>query len=115
MTKVYIYVHILSIYSMAYFVKQNRRQQAAGDKRIEENYRGSVSGKWRSSSFLEEMNATGMEYVRGIQAVKVFGVTAKFPLTFKRAAEKYRALLHASDLPTAKPAVDGGPGAVGFQ
>ncbi|MFC4601894.1 ABC transporter ATP-binding protein [Cohnella hongkongensis] len=39
---------------------------------------------------VEEMNATGVEYVRGMPAVKVFGITADSFLTFKQAVTKYR-------------------------
>lgn len=36
------------------------------------------------------MNATGVEYVRGMPAVKVFGITADSFLTFKQAVTRYR-------------------------
>jgi ATP-binding cassette subfamily B protein len=39
---------------------------------------------------LEEMSATGVEYVRGIPAVKVFGMTVKSFLKFDRAIESYK-------------------------
>ncbi|MFB9275507.1 ABC transporter ATP-binding protein [Cohnella cellulosilytica] len=39
---------------------------------------------------VEEMNATGVEYVRGMPAVKVFGITADSFLTFKQAVTRYR-------------------------
>ncbi|GBF74950.1 ABC transporter ATP-binding protein [Paenibacillus sp. 598K] len=39
---------------------------------------------------LEDMNATGVEYVRGMQAVKLFGLTADSFLTFKHAVTQYR-------------------------
>lgn len=39
---------------------------------------------------VEEMNATGVEYVRGMPAVKVFGITADSFLTFKQAVSRYR-------------------------
>ncbi|MEK4527074.1 ABC transporter ATP-binding protein [Paenibacillus sp. BGI2013] len=39
---------------------------------------------------IEEMNATGVEYVRGMPAVKVFGITADSFLTFKQAVTRYR-------------------------
>lgn len=39
---------------------------------------------------MEEMNATGVEYVRGMPAVKVFGITAHSFLTFKHAVNSYR-------------------------
>lgn len=39
---------------------------------------------------VEEMNATGVEYVRGMPAVKVFGITADSFLTFKQAVDRYR-------------------------
>ncbi|SDG11121.1 ATP-binding cassette, subfamily B [Fontibacillus panacisegetis] len=39
---------------------------------------------------VEEMNATGIEYVRGMPAVKVFGITAESFLTFKQAVTRYR-------------------------
>lgn len=38
----------------------------------------------------EEMNATGVEYVRGMPAVKIFGITADNFLTFKQAVVQYR-------------------------
>ncbi|WP_372638011.1 ABC transporter ATP-binding protein [Cohnella sp.] len=40
----------------------------------------------------EEMNATGIEYVRGMPAVKVFGVKADDFLTFRSAVNRYRDL-----------------------
>ena len=39
---------------------------------------------------VEEMNATGVEFIRGMPAVKVFGITADAFLTFKKAVDKYR-------------------------
>ncbi|WP_342480710.1 ABC transporter ATP-binding protein [Paenibacillus sp. FSL L8-0340] len=39
---------------------------------------------------VEEMNATGVEYVRGMPAVKVFGITADSFLTFRDAVTRYR-------------------------
>lgn len=39
---------------------------------------------------VEEMNATGVEYVRGMPAIKVFGITADSFLTFKQAVTRYR-------------------------
>lgn len=39
---------------------------------------------------VEEMNATGVEYVRGMPAVKIFGITAESFLTFKKAVTRYR-------------------------
>ncbi|MCR8846414.1 ABC transporter ATP-binding protein/permease [Paenibacillus sp. SC116] len=39
---------------------------------------------------MEEMNATGVEYVRGMPAIKVFGIKAARFLTFKQAVTKYR-------------------------
>ncbi|UHA72704.1 ABC transporter ATP-binding protein [Paenibacillus sp. 481] len=39
---------------------------------------------------IEEMNATGVEYVRGMPAVKVFGIPADSFLTFKTAVTRYR-------------------------
>lgn len=39
---------------------------------------------------VEEMNATGVEYVRGMPAVKVFGITADSFLTFRQAVTNYR-------------------------
>lgn len=39
---------------------------------------------------VEEMNATGVEYVRGMPAVKVFGIKADSFLTFKQAVANYR-------------------------
>jgi len=40
----------------------------------------------------EEMNATGVEYVRGVPAVKIFGMAADTLLTFKQAVAQYRSL-----------------------
>ncbi|KQN99951.1 ABC transporter ATP-binding protein [Paenibacillus sp. Leaf72] len=54
---------------------------------------GSEAGKEAYREFqyaIEEMNATGIEYVRGMPAVKVFGITANSFLTFKQAFMKYR-------------------------
>ncbi|ANY69307.1 ABC transporter ATP-binding protein [Paenibacillus sp. BIHB 4019] len=54
---------------------------------------GSEAGKEAYREFqyaIEEMNATGIEYVRGMPAVKVFGITADSFLTFKQAVMKYR-------------------------
>ncbi len=54
---------------------------------------GNEAGKnaYRDFQFaVEEMNATGVEYIRGIPAVKVFGVSAASFLTFKQAVTKYR-------------------------
>ncbi|NRQ55341.1 ABC transporter ATP-binding protein [Brevibacillus sp. HD1.4A] len=39
---------------------------------------------------VEEMNATGVEYVRGMPAVKIFGIKADEFLTFQRAVSSYR-------------------------
>ncbi|THF76401.1 ABC transporter ATP-binding protein [Cohnella fermenti] len=39
---------------------------------------------------MEEMNATGVEYVRGMPAVKIFGIKAESFLTFKQAVGSYR-------------------------
>ncbi|WNS44109.1 ABC transporter ATP-binding protein [Paenibacillus sp. MMS20-IR301] len=39
---------------------------------------------------IEEMNATGVEYVRGMPAVKVFGIAADSFLTFRDAVTRYR-------------------------
>ncbi|MBD8501146.1 ABC transporter ATP-binding protein [Paenibacillus arenosi] len=39
---------------------------------------------------MEEMNTTGVEYVRGMPAIKVFGIKAARFLTFKSAVTKYR-------------------------
>lgn len=39
---------------------------------------------------MEEMNATGVEYIRGMPAIKVFGITADSFLTFKKAVDRYR-------------------------
>lgn len=39
---------------------------------------------------VEGMNATGVEYVRGMPAVKIFGITADSFLTFKNAVTRYR-------------------------
>ncbi|WP_237096838.1 hypothetical protein [Paenibacillus dendritiformis] len=36
------------------------------------------------------MNATGVEYVRGVPAVKIFGIAADTLLTFKQAVAQYR-------------------------
>ncbi|WP_063563860.1 ABC transporter ATP-binding protein [Paenibacillus sp. O199] len=48
---------------------------------------------------IEEMNSTGVEYVRGMPAVKVFGITADSFLTFKQAATRYRDIsLRITDL-----------------
>lgn len=48
---------------------------------------------------VEEMNATGVEYVRGMPAVKVFGIRADAFLTFKQAVSRYRDLsLRITDL-----------------
>ncbi|PZT54980.1 ABC transporter ATP-binding protein [Paenibacillus silvae] len=48
---------------------------------------------------IEEMNATGVEYVRGMPAVKVFGITADSFLTFKQAVTRYRDIsLEITDL-----------------
>lgn len=54
---------------------------------------GSENGQKAYREFqyaVEEMNATGVEYVRGMPAVKVFGITADSFLTFKQAVDKYR-------------------------
>ena len=40
---------------------------------------------------LEEMSATGVEYVRGMPAVKIFGLTVKSFLKFHSAIESYKA------------------------
>jgi ATP-binding cassette subfamily B protein len=48
---------------------------------------------------IEEMNATGVEYVRGMPAVKVFGITADSFLTFRQAVTRYRDIsLRITDL-----------------
>ncbi|MFB8374481.1 ABC transporter ATP-binding protein [Paenibacillus taichungensis] len=48
---------------------------------------------------IEEMNSTGVEYVRGMPAVKVFGITADSFLTFKQAVTRYRDIsLRITDL-----------------
>lgn len=39
---------------------------------------------------MEEMNATGVEYIRGIQAVKLFGIKADSFLTFRQAVTRYK-------------------------
>ncbi|MBD2845346.1 ABC transporter ATP-binding protein [Paenibacillus sp. IB182496] len=39
---------------------------------------------------VEEMNATGVEYVRGMPAVKIFGIKAESFLTFHDAVQRYR-------------------------
>lgn len=41
---------------------------------------------------MEEMNATSVEFVRGMPAVKVFGIAAESFLTFKKAVDKYRSI-----------------------
>lgn len=47
----------------------------------------------------EEMNATGVEYVRGMPAVKVFGIKADAFLTFRQAVANYRDIsLRITDL-----------------
>ncbi|WP_010275311.1 ABC transporter ATP-binding protein [Paenibacillus senegalensis] len=54
---------------------------------------GSETGRqaYREFQFaVEEMNATGVEYIRGMPAVKVFGITADSFLTFKQAVDRYR-------------------------
>ncbi|OAX48585.1 ABC transporter ATP-binding protein [Paenibacillus sp. AD87] len=48
---------------------------------------------------IEEMNSTGVEYVRGMPAVKVFGITSDSFLTFKQAVTRYRDIsLRITDL-----------------
>lgn len=48
---------------------------------------------------IEEMNATGVEYVRGMPAIKVFGITADSFLTFKQAVNRYRDIsLHITNM-----------------
>ncbi|MCY9514824.1 ABC transporter ATP-binding protein [Paenibacillus apiarius] len=63
---------------------------------------GNVMGQTAYREFqhaVEEMNATGVEYVRGMPAVKVFGITADSFLTFKQAVTRYRDIsLHITDL-----------------
>ncbi|WP_018752084.1 ABC transporter ATP-binding protein [Paenibacillus sanguinis] len=63
---------------------------------------GSENGQKAYRDFqyaVEEMNATGVEYVRGMPAVKVFGITADSFLTFKQAVDKYRDIsLRITDL-----------------
>ncbi len=44
----------------------------------------------RYNDALEEMNATGVEYVRGMPAVKVFGMTVSSFLKFHNTIENYR-------------------------
>lgn len=39
---------------------------------------------------VEEMNATGVEYVRGMPAVKIFGIKPEYFLTFRQAVTRYR-------------------------
>ncbi|WP_019913334.1 ABC transporter ATP-binding protein [Paenibacillus sp. HW567] len=54
---------------------------------------GSEGGQQAYRDFqyaVEEMNATGVEYVRGMPAVKVFGITADSFLTFRQAVTRYR-------------------------
>lgn len=47
----------------------------------------------------EQMNATGVAYIKGMPAVKAFGITAESFLTFKQAVEKYRNIsLRITDL-----------------
>lgn len=47
----------------------------------------------------EEMNATAVEYVRGMPAVKIFGITAASFLTFRQAVDRYRKIsLDITDL-----------------
>lgn len=63
---------------------------------------GSESGQKAYRDFqyaVEEMNATGVEYVRGMPAVKVFGISADSFLTFKQAVDRYRDIsLRITDL-----------------
>jgi ATP-binding cassette subfamily B protein len=54
---------------------------------------GSMAGLQAYRDFqyaMEEMNATGVEYVRGMPAVKVFGIKADAFLTFNEAVVRYR-------------------------
>ncbi|MEC0230498.1 ABC transporter ATP-binding protein [Paenibacillus alba] len=54
---------------------------------------GSESGQKAYREFqhaIEEMNATGVEYIRGMPVVKIFGIKADSFLTFKHAVAKYR-------------------------
>jgi ATP-binding cassette subfamily B protein IrtA len=63
---------------------------------------GSASGQQAYRDFqyaIEEMNATGIEYIRGMPAVKIFGIKAESFLTFKQAVNNYRDLsLRITDL-----------------
>ncbi|MBN3527038.1 ABC transporter ATP-binding protein [Paenibacillus apiarius] len=63
---------------------------------------GNVMGQTAYRDFqhaVEEMNATGVEYVKGMPAVKVFGINAESFLTFKQAVTRYRDIsLHITDL-----------------
>jgi ATP-binding cassette subfamily B protein IrtA len=63
---------------------------------------GSASGQQAYRDFqyaIEEMNATGIEYIRGMPAVKIFGIKAESFLTFKQAVTNYRDLsLRITDL-----------------
>lgn len=63
---------------------------------------GSENGQKAYRDFqyaVEEMNATGVEYVRGMPAVKVFGISADSFLTFKQAVDRYRDIsLRITDL-----------------
>lgn len=63
---------------------------------------GSEQGQQAYRDFqyaVEEMNATGVEYVRGMPAVKVFGITADSFLSFKQAVASYRDIsLRITDL-----------------
>lgn len=63
---------------------------------------GNTSGQQAYREFqyaIEEMNATGVEYVRGMPAVKVFGISADSFLTFKQAVDRYRDIsLRITDL-----------------
>lgn len=48
---------------------------------------------------IEEMSATGVEYVKGMPAIKMFGMKASTFLTFKKAIYAYRDIaLHITDL-----------------
>jgi len=52
---------------------------------------GNGQKSYRDFQFaVEEMNATGVEYVRGMPAVKIFGIKADAFLTFSQAVASYR-------------------------
>ncbi|UKS30455.1 ABC transporter ATP-binding protein/permease [Paenibacillus sp. HWE-109] len=63
---------------------------------------GSASGQQAYREFqhaVENMNATGVEYIRGMPVVKIFGIKADSFLTFKQAVVEYRNIsLRITDL-----------------